>query len=99
MTDDPEQLALLDALQRVEAATDHTWRHAADHAIATLIRTGKPFTSRDVWQLIPTDIATRDNRAMGPVIRSYITAGLIRDSGQQRRSGSHKRGQTVWQPV
>jgi hypothetical protein len=67
-----------DAMQRVwDHANDH-WKHLAYDAVRQLARTRQWFTTDDVWQLLAaSNAATREHRAMGPVMLRAAKAGLI----------------------
>ncbi len=93
----PGQLALDDALEQVERAVDRAWLHAARQAVATVVQTGRPFTTSDVWALL--DGTPREPRVLGPIVRAWAKAGLIRPTGvwvMSDRPEAHRRPERQW---
>ena len=81
-----------EALARVEAGTDPNWAMMAEESVASLARSGKPFSSDDVWEALNSlrVEAPREPRAMGPVMRRMIVDNVITATGfaiSRRRHG------------
>lgn len=75
---DAGQLALDDALGRVEKSADEKWMTAADYAVAHLALRKPEVTADDVWDVLDgMELETPENRAMGPVMRRAAKAGII----------------------
>lgn len=77
------------AVAQVEDAADGAWLIQAGDAIRHLATIGVPFSTDDVWDrlyalAVP---APREPRALGPVVKRALTAGIIQPDGttQSRR--------------
>lgn len=81
-----------------DAAPDE-WKRKALAAIRELCAAGRPFSSDDVWLVIPT---TREPRAMGGVFQEAKRLGLCAPTGDFHVSthpAGHGRTVRVWAPV
>lgn len=79
--------AAQDGMDRAERHADPDWKQAARDVIARLAVSGEPFTSDDVCAAldqVPESI--HDRRAVGPMIAAAGRSGLIRKTGDMRRS-------------
>lgn len=97
-----QQLSLDDALVRVEAAADADWKKRARLAIRAVAFSGRAFTTDEVWEAIGDDVATRDGRALGPLMREAVADGLIIPTGNYRKSkrtACHQRPVREWRLV
>lgn len=90
------QHALEGALVRVEVAAPADWKRAASAVLTRLAATGKPFTTDDVWAVVPQP---PEPRAMGALIRSAAIAGKIRRVGWRAssRPECHCRPVAIWE--
>ena len=88
-------VALEDALARVEAGAPQTWRTAAEAVLAGLAATGKPFTTDEVWAMLPQP---PEPRAIGALMRHAARAGKIRRIGwrESLRPECHRRPVAMW---
>ena len=88
-----------EAMDRAAANAHDQWAAAAFDAVARCASLGTPFTTDDVWAIMPDDVETHDSRAMGPVIRSAVREGLIQKTGHYRtttRKVAHACPKTEW---
>ena len=90
------------AVDQVENGARQSWMAAAHRVGLYLARSGEAFTSADVrdrlGQLRP-ELTTRDERALGAVMRRLAKAGEIRPTGQYVASGrarNHHRPMREW---
>ena len=93
------QLSLDEALALVETAADVDWKQRARDAIRTVAFSGRAFTTDDVWDAIGDGVATRDGRALGPLMREAVADGLIEPTGnyiKSRRLACHQRPVREW---
>jgi len=76
---DTGQLALDDALDRVERNADEQWLVAADYAVAKAALRKAQLTADDVWDVLDgMDVATHEGRALGTVMRRAVKDGIDR---------------------
>lgn len=93
---------LEDALDRVEAGADATWKQAVERALACCIASGEPFTTDDIWKdltRIAPGVSTRDARALGPIMRTAQREGRIEKTGRYvtcRRSSRNMAPVAEW---
>jgi hypothetical protein len=97
---DTGQLALDDALDRVERNADEQWLVAADYAVAKVALRKAQLTADDVWEVLDgMDVATHEKRALGPVMDRAAKDGIIANTGtyiKSRRASRHKGPVAVW---
>lgn len=88
-------LALQGALARVEAGAPADWKTAAEAVLAGLAATGKPFTTDEVWAMLPQP---PEPRALGALMRHAARAGKIRRVGWRAssRPECHCRPVAMW---
>jgi hypothetical protein len=97
---DAGQLALDDALERVEQSADEKWIKAADYAVSHLALRKPEITTDDVWDVLDgLDVETPEHRAMGAVMLRAAKAGFIERTDRTtktRRPSRHKGDVRVW---
>ncbi len=97
---DTGQLALDDALDRVERNADEQWLVAADYAVAKVALRKAQLTADDVWDVLDRmDVATHEGRALGTVMRRAVKDGIIEATDsfvKSRRPSRHKGPVAVW---
>jgi hypothetical protein len=81
------------AIGRVHDHADPQWLAAAGEALWRRSRMGQPFTTDEVMEDIDDfGVTTHDARALGPVVRRFISKGVIVHTGEyvksRRRHGS-----------
>ncbi len=91
------------AILAVEAAANDQWKQAATQAVKTVAARHRYFTTDQVWEeLAETGLATRENRAMGAVMRR-ASIGLVAERTNMtcpsRRRCAHRRPLTIWQSL
>ena len=87
------------ALERVDAAADPLWKDVVSDAIWHLVLTAETWTSDDIYDLLPEGCVTKEPRAMGAVIRKFVTSGWIVSTGEyreSRRPEAHRNPKKVW---
>lgn len=86
-----------EAIDRVASKND-AFLFAADAAIDALTVTYEPFTSEDVWAMMPDGPTGTDPRAMGAAFRDAQKKGWIRPLGYVKgsRAVSHGRFVREW---
>jgi hypothetical protein len=86
------------AIERVEQAADRDWLDIAYEAVERTCREMPTFISDDVWlRNLPT---TREDRALGPVLKRAAKDGLCRRTDRVRPSvRSHGSGKPVWESL
>ena len=87
------------AMAAIDDNTDPEWKQLARVIIAELAATGETFVSDDVWKRLPEGLdLPHDRRALGPVMRSAATSGLIKRCGWQltEQVKSHRQPITQW---
>lgn len=87
-----------EALARVEAHTAPIFAEHADRIVRTLARTGREFTTDEVWKHL-VGVFTHEPRALGAVITRLAKAGIIEKTGAYVPSGRiecHGRPVPVW---
>ena len=77
-----------EAMARVEAHADPDWKHMAVRAFMKVAYGSDEFTTDDVWrQLEEWEVpAPHEPRAMGPIVRSLVTQGVIEPVGRRKKS-------------
>ncbi len=89
-----------EGMARAEHAAPPDWKDAAWNAILHLADAGADFTADDVWGRV--GFSPPEPRALGPLLVRAQRAGLIRATGQHRkseRSVRHTGNVAVWEPV
>jgi hypothetical protein len=90
-------------IDQAAAHADEVWLKTARRVVWWLIQDGQPFTTDECWaRLAALDVSTHEPRALGAVLRAAARAGLIRASGEYRkttRPEAHSRPVPVWVPV
>ena len=98
---DAGQMALDEALDRVERNANDEWLAAADYAVAKVALRKRSLTSDDVWEVLDgMDVQTRDGRALGAVMDKAKRDGIIIATGmftRSRRPTRHKGPVQVWE--
>jgi hypothetical protein len=87
-----------EALSRVGAAADETWRNEALHCLWKTAKRHAEFISDDVWE---TGLSrTREDRALGPVFRQAAGLEWIVKTDRVRPSvRSHLSGKPIWRSL
>jgi hypothetical protein len=90
-----------EGMERVERHADPEWRLAADIAVLEAARCRKTLTTDDVVTRIPKNFTTHNMKALGPVMRSAASQGIIEQSSERpkkcaTRPNNHCRPLTVW---
>lgn len=95
-----------EAIQRVGENASVSWKDAAREAVNLICRSGHPFTTDEVWQVLKDNFPgipkPREPRAIGAIMSSAARRGLIRPTGEMTpslRPEDHRRPVTVWEPV
>lgn len=86
-----------EAIARVARTTPPVWARRTREVVLRLARTGKPFTTDDVWKRVK---APPEPRALGAVMRDLQRAGKIRprlEWVQSSRPECHARPVRVWE--
>lgn len=94
----PEELTS-EAIDRAEAAADPAWKILGLLAIRQLCDKRDEFCSDDVWSLLPQ---TRENRALGSLLRAAQEKGWCRPTSEYRASSlpqQHRRPIRVWKSL
>jgi hypothetical protein len=90
-----EQMSLEDALIIVDENADKKWKEAAMNEVYLLCKTYPEMTTDDVWKRLESlDVATKEHRAMGPIMMKAVKNGWCRASGsyvKSERPECHKR--------
>jgi hypothetical protein len=85
------------AISRVRGATPSDWRNLAMQAVKRLAEVGEPFTTDEVWHLLP--FAPPEPRALGAVMKDCAARNLIHVTGHwrpSRRPEAHARPVAEW---
>lgn len=105
-TDDPGQMLLDDALERVEEHADEGWKIAAQWALWDEIHEhglGHEFTTDELHRRLEAKgVSTHEPRALGAIVRKAAKAGYIVNTERTRKTSrpqSHKRPMTVWRVI
>ena len=88
------------AIDRAQANASDLWFRGAMNAVRYLVAQRRPFTTDDVWSHVEGQ--THEPRAMGAVMRQAQRDGLIKPSGEYRKSlrpECHRRPIQVWIPL
>jgi hypothetical protein len=88
-----------DGMNRAENHADEEWKQAVVDAIYMLAKGPSAFTTDEVWLAVGDDASTHEPRAMGPMIRNCVRAGMIvKAEGLQCSSLSacHRRPKQLW---
>lgn len=83
-------------IAQVEANADGDWLIQAHKAVRVAAERFSEFTTDEVWQLIPP---TRENRALGPVMKKAARAGIIEKTDRVRngkRVSRHGAPLAIW---
>ena len=91
-----------DALARVTAGANSDWKSAAFEAVRKTAENFETFIVDDVWGHIEPGHATRDNRAMGPVMLRAQAAKIIASTdffSRSRRVTCHQSPRRVWRSL
>jgi hypothetical protein len=95
--------AKIDAITQVSEHADGTWWAASMRAINHLAKTRATLTADDVLQLVEAQgYVTKDNRAMGGVMRHAQVRGLIQITDVFEPSHNKRKHQSptrVWQSL
>lgn len=87
------------ALERVEEATDEEWRMMALAAVKRTCLTLDEFIVDDVWRIADLP-RTREDRALGPVMRAAARSQWCSKTDRMRPSiRSHLSGKPVWRSL
>lgn len=87
------------ALHRVDDAADEDWKEVALEAVRQVALRRDRFVSDDVWKRLPP---TRENRALGPVLRRAAAEGWIIATGEFSLTEQVKRHRApvrIWQSL
>lgn len=94
------QMALDDALERVDEHADDNWKWFAELVVRRLASAQPTFTTDDVWmELESFDVSTHEPRALGAIMRNLAREGLIRTTDRYVKSDRpecHQRPIPVW---
>ncbi len=93
------QRAKKDAIERVDAHADDSWKARAMNAVKHLARHRQQFTTDEVWAIVETN---REPRAMGAVMQKACKAGTIEKTNTTRQSvrvECHGRDVRVWRSL
>ena len=88
-----------EAVAKVIAHADPLWKKEAFASVVKWARTGKAFTSDEVWNDLKDVVSTPEPRAMGALILKASRENLIKPTGeywQSKRPECHGRRITVW---
>jgi hypothetical protein len=87
-----------EALRQVDEHADARWKADALAAVEGLCRARKDWISDDVWE---TGLeSTREDRALGPILRTAARNGWCRKTDRVRPSKrSHLSGKPVWESL
>jgi hypothetical protein len=88
------------ALKQVEEHAAPEWKDRALEAVHATALVMESFTVDDVWRIGRLD-PTRENRAMGAVMRNAVREGWIENTHMTRPSSlrSHLAPRTVWRSL
>lgn len=73
-------------MDRVDENAADDWKAEAAGAVYRAASTYEMFTTDEVWKYIPAGVSTHENRAMGPVMKRAVAAGLCSPTGNYRPS-------------
>lgn len=102
------QTSLIDALEQqtdravhyAGAFAEPEWYRAAEYALEVLIRRGNNFTTDELHKELQNyEVSTHEPRALGAIIRQASKNGLIRSTGQFKKSTRpecHRRPVSIW---
>lgn len=97
---DASRSAANEAIERVERNADPTWKAEAWVAILTVARTQHIFTGDDVWA---TGLERpHEPRALGPLMRRAMKAGVCRKTGRMVPSNvpkDHRNPHYEWESL
>ena len=88
-----------DSLDLVASNTDPAWKEEAERTVIRVASRHQEFTAQEIWEDgLP---ATRNNRALGPIMLSIESRGMIQRSSPARFRRStmrvnHGRTMVVW---
>lgn len=89
-----------EALTRVEANADASWKRHVMRIIHDLAVERRSFTTDDVWARVDPGAGTHEPRAMGAMMRQAAKAGLVRPTDsyvESSRPECHARPVRVWE--
>lgn len=88
------------AIKRAGDHADPEWATAAMRAVVRLARTGKPFSTDDVWAaLAKSNVTTHEHRALGSIMRTANNLGIICRNGNYTKTArpeAHQRPIAMW---
>lgn len=89
------------AVERSYAASLSSWRQAARFAAIRVAARGREFTVDDVWKDLDyrgVEFRPREPRAMGGILRSLASSGVIHAVGYAKTSqvSGHSRPISLW---
>lgn len=93
--------AAAEGIERADESADPDWKARADDAIERVARMMPEFTSDDVWEHGGLG-GTRENRALGPRMRSAAQRGIITATENfrpTRQVKSHSSPARVWRSL
>jgi hypothetical protein len=85
-----------------EKNADPQWKEFAWNGVLSLAKTGKPFTSDDIWAYLEGLATTPEPKALGAVFLRAAKRKLIKPTGefwQSKRPQAHGRRLMVWTGV
>lgn len=92
-----------EALERVDKHADRSWKEVALDVVRHLAATRETFTTDDVWrELEKHSVSTHEPRAIGAVMRSCASSGMIRNTKravESTREECHRRPVTIWESL
>jgi hypothetical protein len=93
-----------DGMDRARRHCDPIWRRYADEAVIKAARHLTSLTTDDVVRLIPDNIRTHENRALGPVMQAAAKDGVIEKDRKPNvncatRKNNHSRPLQVWRSL
>lgn len=88
-----------EALERVEKHADARWKQDALAAVEATCRALPEFISDDIWEMGGL-VSTREDRALGPIMRTAARNGWCVKTDRVRPSKrSHLSGKPVWKSL
>lgn len=87
-----------EGIERARRAVDHEWIASAWHLLAELIKTGRPFTTDDILDVVG-DPPKGDPRVLGALIIDAARKKRIAGTGRyipSRRASCHARPKKEW---
>lgn len=92
------QLAAERGMEQAERNADAQWRWRVEQGIRQLARSGRVFSSDDVWELVGEPPSTTHPNALGSVFNRLARQGVIRMVGytNSQRVRSHRNLLRTW---